>query len=557
MMLVLEIEFLTGRYVAKEYNDHHRAEWPPHPARVYSAFVAAHYEDPPDSEAARQREREALAWLAKQPPPDIYAGEASRYNVLDAFVPTNDKSVRPEVTRVVNELLEAEHKGDKRAVRRMMQRLQKLNQQAMQPVTNPNREVLKRAVSVLPTAPERKQPRTFPSVYPDDPVVQMAWPEEPTQDLRAALERLVERVTRLGHSSSLVRLAWMSSPREPTWIADETGAHKLRWVSPSQLQELESAFTLHGGVRNRVLPWTPANYRRADDPEPSAPVPGTNVFSDRDWVVFELQGNQRLPIVRAVDVATALRGAVIRAVHEEVCGCDFWQGSDHTPPFREARRCYEKIPSAISGHEADGSVCQNPHIAFVALPFVGSTYADGSILGVAAVLPLGLAGEDRRRMLRALGRVKRLALSPGLSFTIGRVAEPQPHLRTLDPSLWCGEGIVWGTVTPILLDRFPGNLWSRNPDTARRAEQEAEQAIAAACERIGLPKPRVVSLSAPCFRGSVAADRFRRRDRRGLPPRVRVHALIDFGTAIRGPVLLGAGRYVGLGLCRPLREERA
>lgn len=215
-MLVLEIEFLTGRYVAKEYSDHYRAEWPPHPARVYSAFVAAHFEYPPDSDEARQHEREALAWLAKQPPPDIYASDASRRDVLDAFVPTNDKSVKPETPRVINELIEAECKGDQRAVRRTMQRIHKLNQQAIQPVTNPNREMLKRAVSVLPTAPERKQRRTFPSVCPKDPVVQMAWPKEPTQDVRVALERLAARATRLGHSSSLVRLAWVSSPRKPT-----------------------------------------------------------------------------------------------------------------------------------------------------------------------------------------------------------------------------------------------------------------------------------------------------------------------------------------------------
>lgn len=556
-MLVLEIEFLTGRYVASEYNDYRHAEWPPHPARVYSALVAAHYEEPPDSGEVQRHEREALEWLAKQDAPNIYASEASRRDVLDAFVPTNDKSIKPEITRLVDELMEAECKGDQRAIRRTMQRLQKLNQQATQPVTNPNREVLKRAVSVLPTAPERKRPRTFPSVCPNDPVVQMVWLEEPSQDVRVALECLATRVTRLGHSSSLVRLAWMTSPRKPTWIADETGAHTLRWVSPSQLQELESAFALHGGVRNRVLPWAPANYRRADDPEPSAATPGTSVFSDRDWVVFELKGNSRLPIVRAVDAATALRGAVIRAVHEEVCGCDLWKSSARTPSFQEARSCYAKIPSTISGHMADGQKLQSPRMAFVALPFVGFPYADGSILGVAAVLPRALAREDRRHALRAFGRIERLTLSPGLSFTIRRVAEPRPHLRTLDPSLWCQEGIVWGTVTPILLDRFPGNLWSRNPDTARRAEQEAEQAIAAACERIGLPKPRAVSLSAPCFRGSVAADRFRRRDRQPLPPRVRVHALIDFGTAVRGPVLLGAGRYVGLGLCRPLRGERA
>lgn len=546
-MLVLEIEFLTGRYVAKEYNDHHRAEWPPHPARVYAAFVAAHYEDPPDSEDAQQREREALTWLAKQPPPDIYASRVARRRVEEVYVPANDKNVgKTNVMDVARKLTEA-----RRKLRASVGEPKKAKQRL-----DYYKDRWAELLSVLPEQ-RIKNARTFPSVSPADPVVQMAWPEEPSQDVRVALERLADRVTRLGHSSSLVRLAWVSCPRAPIWVADKTGAHTLRWVSPSQLQELEAAFAFHGGVRNRVLPWTPANYRHADDPEPLAPVPGTHVFSDRDWVVFELQGNHRLPIVRAVDVATALRGAVIREVHREVCGCDLWEGADRTPPLQEARRCYEKIPSTISGHEADGSVCQNPHIAFVALPFVGFPYADGSILGVAAVLPRGLAGEDRRHALRACGRIARLTLSPSLSFTVRRVAEPQPRLRTLDPSLWCEAGIVWGTVTPILLDRFPGNLWSRHPDTARRAEREAAQAIAAACERIGLPQPRAVSLSAPCFRGSAAADQFRRRDRRGLPPRVRVHALIDFGTAMRGPVLLGAGRYVGLGLCRPLQEERA
>jgi CRISPR-associated protein Csb2 len=199
---------------------------------------------------------------------------------------------------------------------------------------------------------------------------------------------------------------------------------------------------------------------------------------------------------------------------------------------------------------------RRPHIAYLALPFVGFPRADGGILGVAAVLPRDLVGEERRAVLRALGSIERLTLSPGLAFGVRRVAEPRPHLRTLDPLLWCAEGVVWGTVTPILLDRFPGDLGSRNADIARRAEEEAQEAIARGCEWIGLPRPRAVSLSAPCFRGSEAAERFRRRDRRGMPPRVRVHALIDFGKPVRGPVLLGAGRYVGLGLCRPLDEER-
>ena len=37
--------------------------------------------------------------------------------------------------------------------------------------------------------------------------------------------------------------------------------------------------------------------------------------------------------------------------------------------------------------------------------------------------------------------------------------------------------------------------------------------------------------------------------------RVKVHARLEFPMPVAGPVLLGAGRYYGLGLCRPQPEE--
>jgi CRISPR-associated protein Csb2 len=643
-MFVLEIEFLTGRYVSQQYDDRQTAEWPPHPARVFSALVAVHYEDPPSGEEVRG-EREALEWLAGQPAPSIYASEAARRHVLDVFVPTNDKSVEPSVGEVVLESLVANEEGARAAARR---KLDQLARSASQPVApsehqyaafvaeieaieshleadeisslaplleqlatraqamlqnrpskllaraassvarldrsnkerlkkqlttlkrglRPGKEVVKRALSLLPAAAERKQARTFPSVCPDDPIVHMAWDASPTAAVRHALDSLAARVTRLGHSSSLVRLASVETSRAPTWIPDPKGELTLRWVEEplrdgqgivmagtGQLSALNGAFELHRGTANRVLPFVPVNYRRRDAVPPAA-VPESTVFGS-DWVVFELLGRSRLPVERAVDAAVALRGAALRRAHNELCGCDRWQDRSRPPSCAEAQDCYGKLPAALTGHEHDCSRARGPHVAFVALPFVGFPHADGSILGVAAILPRGLAGGDRRAVLRALGHVDRLTLAPGLTFEVRRLTGPRPALQTLDPFLWIREGVVWGTVTPILLDRFPGSLRSRNPDTALRAEREAESAIAEACERIGLPRPRAVSLTAPCFHGSAAAERFRRRDRRGLPPRVRVHALIDFGTKVRGPVLLGAGRYVGLGLCRPLLEERS
>src|SRR4051812_45830082 len=88
-MLAFEVSLLTGRYVATAYNDRGAAEWPPHPARLFSALVATHFEalDPPD------HERAALQWLEVQGAPEITAPDASAREVVTVFVPVNDTSV--------------------------------------------------------------------------------------------------------------------------------------------------------------------------------------------------------------------------------------------------------------------------------------------------------------------------------------------------------------------------------------------------------------------------------------------------------------------------------
>jgi len=68
-MFALGIDFITGVAVMTDAASREKAEWPPHPARVFMALVAAHYETKPlpeDGAAAEQawaRERDALEWL--------------------------------------------------------------------------------------------------------------------------------------------------------------------------------------------------------------------------------------------------------------------------------------------------------------------------------------------------------------------------------------------------------------------------------------------------------------------------------------------------------------
>ncbi len=88
-MLAIEVELLTGRYAATAHNDRRRAEWPPHPARFFSALVAALH----DNEQVDHAERMALQWLERQGAPSLWVDPESkvgRRDVHDVYVPVND-----------------------------------------------------------------------------------------------------------------------------------------------------------------------------------------------------------------------------------------------------------------------------------------------------------------------------------------------------------------------------------------------------------------------------------------------------------------------------------
>ncbi|MCY4669972.1 MAG: type I-U CRISPR-associated protein Csb2, partial [Rhodococcus sp.] len=71
--------------MATSHNDRRRGEWPPHPARLHSALVAAWAElERPDP-----GERRALEWIEKQGAPAIAASEAVPRNTVSHFVPVN------------------------------------------------------------------------------------------------------------------------------------------------------------------------------------------------------------------------------------------------------------------------------------------------------------------------------------------------------------------------------------------------------------------------------------------------------------------------------------
>jgi CRISPR-associated protein Csb2 len=109
-------------------------------------------------------------------------------------------------------------------------------------------------------------------------------------------------------------------------------------------------------------------------------------------------------------------------------------------------------------------------------------------------------------------------------------------------------------VTPVVLDRFP----KTNRNTDREGwETEVAGIVARACLHAGLPEPVQLDVDAAswqlgCPGASPGRGGFPAMPARpGKPSRFQVHVWLRFAQPVRGPVLVGAGRYLGYGLCKP------
>jgi CRISPR-associated protein Csb2 len=577
-MFAITVELLAGRYTATQFNDRNRPEWPPHPARLFSAMVAAWADnDEPDP-----AERSALRWLEEQDPPFIHCGEEHCRSVVTHFVPVNDPTaLTPGAPRSYTltadargAVHEAERSGDERTVRRAHAALAKTEAKAIADAARAGvptgRETLAVAAAVLQVLPEHrgKQGRTYPTVLPDQTTVWFLWPDaEPSEGQRSVLDTLLGRVARIGHSSTLVACRCLDDGPSPTWAPGRQGAGiRLRVPRAGLADRLEQAFESHRGEEPRTLPAGMSDYHRPGSPQPSPLVP----LLGGDWYVLGITGRHAPSAVQALAIARATRNSLLAHADQ--------------PP-----------PEILSGHQRPARANQvtppldRPHLAVAPLINAGNPYSDGAIFGIALILPVGCPEEDRDAVERAVrswslagfelllparpnGQSVRLKLEDlGVDRADGEPGWVDVALaarrKTTTRDYWCRPARRWLTVTPIALDRFPGNLRGREPRARERAEAEAAASVARACVFAGLAEglenvrvtirldsPLVGIPASPLGRRHPGARQFPGYQGGGTP-RACVHAEIQFAEPVRGPVLIGAGRYLGYGLSLP-RELR-
>ena len=536
----IEVNFLTGRYVATRHNERRRCEWPPHPARLFSALVATWAED-----EQTPAEREALEWLESQGPPAISASRATPRRVVSHFVPVNDASVvsrswyqrRADSVSELTDRLHAERTASGGEVTRTVTQLETRLAKAREVETqtrHPGNTNVSSAVEMLPDR-RSKQERFYPSITPDEARVVYVWRGPASKNVRKVIDQLLQGVTRLGHSSSLVSCRVVQDPPEATHEIGN-GGESMRTVRRGQLSELERQFARHRGFRPRSLPYADIRYRAAADTAEADRLYEPDTAGD--WIVFEFTHSSRAVLAtRAAELATAMRAAVFH----------------HAP---------DPIPEELSGHRPQGAPTAAPHVAFLPLPYIGFPRADGRLLGIAISVPKRIGNAARQVLYRAIGewekvatRTLKLTLGPQGVVHMSRLRGPVT-LTSLRPRGWSRPSRRWASATPLALPKHPGRLVGGSAAARAKAWALAEATVAAACVHVGLPEPSAVEVSLGAFLvGSRPAPHFPPFSQRGrdgnLIRRQLVHASLTFEEPVAGPLMLGSGRFLGLGLMRP------
>ncbi len=508
-MIAIGVRYLT-KYATATNLARQKAEWPPHFGRVFMAMAAAHFES-----GAEARLRAALEWIESAPPPAIYASDAFERSPVRTYVPANDEA-----------------KG-----------------------------ILNRS----------RQERSFPRIRPHEDSVYFIWREPVAPEIRSAMEELCSRVTRVGHSISAAQMWVLDEGAEPSanWLPmDGMAEMRMRVAEPGTLRALEESFNgaaierydeladamarakgkEKARLRREMQSEFPAGRPVSRRPQltrwvgygrPGGAALGAGTVSgpfDEDFVVLGKREGASLGIGSTLQLTGALRNACMKAAGDAP-------------------------PEWVSGHDAAGAPTRHAHLAFFPLPYVGSEYADGHVMGLGIAIPRDLPDdrltrdEQLRRYLGPLlfdgetGEEREIELwRKGVwRWTLEREKRERPPL-TLQRQSWTKASRAWASVTPVVLHHHP-----------KKRDGDVERIVREAFVLAQYPAPDFVAVG-PVSRVTGAGHV------REAPPfgeggeglcEYQTHVVARFALEVRGPMLVGRGRFRGYGLFKPVSDEEA
>lgn len=512
--LLVSIRHHDGRY-------HGTGEWPPSPARLFQALIAG---------AARGRaladgDSSALAWLERLDPPVIGAAAARNGQGFRNYVPNNDRDA-VEKKRFKNYREYLKELGKIRDGKQIRPRL-----------FDPDQPLLY-AWSFQSVENEEAHARAIPAMaeklYQLGRGVDMAWAWAEIVDADEAEARLA------GHGGPIYRPGGAG------------GGIPLSCPQPGSLRSLEERF--RANERRFSAAGEKGEQLFSQAPKPcfrtiSYDCPPTRRLFDLHWTdtgdhppTFE-RATQTVALVAAVRDGAAAR--LKRALPDKAA-------------------CIDRVLIARDAAEADKSM----RVRIVPLPSIGHPQADRQIRRILVEVPPNCPLPHVLVFERGFS-----GLHMGVDPETGKIVDESLPLLTpaADDGMLRNYGIgsarsLWRTVTPAAL---PQAAARRRVDPARIGDP-AEQIGAA--ERLAeehraahavLQALRHAGLSTRVTAARVQREPFAARDERAEAfapgtrfPKERLwHVEVAFAEPVPGPLVLGDGRYLGLGLMEPGRAR--
>lgn len=493
---LVEVFFHEGRF-------HGEPEWPPSPARLFQALVAG-----AASSARIGAGAEAcLRWLESLPAPLVGAPIATQGQDVKAWVPNNDLDAKG---------------GDPAAV-----------------------ATIRTAKSI--------RPRLFDSAVP----VLYAWSIEPGHVEAVAAESLGELAASLYQLGRGVDAAWARGSlvsqsqlderleryrgelHHPTQGQGTAAARALDCPTPGSLDSLVARhnamlkrFARDDANKRRILFQQPPKARFARVPYDSRPL--ERVYELR---VADGRFAQR-PLTGVAPLVEAVRDAAAGRLKQSM-------------PERAA-----DIERALVGRTPDGAARLRSHrrVRIIPLPSIGHRFADRAVRRVIVQVPAGCP-LDAADVNWALS---------GLELDHGPILVPTDDYSMLKHFGSDRPARLLRSVTPLALpDRAARRRVDPVPtvgDTKGAPERAEEEARAVHAVRQAL---RHAGVQTKVLRCRVQREPYEGRGQRAEPfaegtrfAKERLwHAELLVDTPLRGPLLLGDGRFLGLGLMAPVRGE--
>ena len=188
----------------------------------------------------------------------------------------------------------------------------------------------------------------------------------------------------------------------------------------------------------------------------------------------------------------------------------------------------------LAGH-VNGKRPTPPRFSYLPLPTIGHDHADGMIRRLIIAEPFG---GDGLRAHWAQARLEGQVMLDSDGNERGQLLELWRNSSYMMVRRYVGDGRTWSTVTPVIL---PGH------DDGKRAK--AAKLIRQSIKHAGFEFDAIADLEirkAPFWRGTQHPRDYRRPHY--LKNFSAWHVQLEFHEPVAGPLAIGAGRHIGLGL---------